>query len=52
MILQEGKQKRPRRVMLYGGCGMGKSTWGGCAPKCMLFVRTENKTVNLTKATK
>ena len=32
MILQEGKQKRPRRVLLYGPHGTGKSTWAACAP--------------------
>jgi len=32
MILREGKQKRPRRVLLYGPHGTGKSTWAACAP--------------------
>lgn len=34
-------EPRPRRVMLYGTHGIGKSTWAACAPN-PVFIRTED----------
>ena len=39
--VQSGKTTEPRRVMLYGTHGVGKSTWGAQAPK-PIFVQTED----------
>ena len=39
--IQTGKQKRPRRVMLYGTHGIGKSTFGAMAEK-PIFITTED----------
>lgn len=36
-----GKQSRPRRVMLYGVHGIGKSTFGALAPQ-PIFIQTED----------
>lgn len=36
-----GKQPGPRRVVIYGGPGVGKSTWASTAPK-PIFVPTED----------
>jgi len=36
-----GKQPAPRRVMLYGTHGVGKSTWGSMAPS-PVFIQTED----------
>lgn len=36
-----GKTPAPRRVMLYGVQGVGKSTWAACAPK-PIFLQTED----------
>ena len=36
-----GKQTLPRRVMLYGVHGIGKSTFGAMAPNPM-FIQTED----------
>lgn len=38
--VQSGKTVAPRRVMLYGTHGIGKSTWGAQAPK-PIFIQTE-----------
>lgn len=35
------ENQRPRRVMLYGTHGIGKSTFASCAPK-PIFIRTED----------
>ena len=40
MKILQGKQRRPRRVMLYGTHGIGKSTWAAGAPR-PVFVQTE-----------
>ncbi len=39
--VQSGKTVEPRRVMLYGTHGIGKSTWGAQAPK-PIFIQTED----------
>jgi hypothetical protein len=39
--IRSGKQPAPRRVMLYGTHGVGKSTWGSMAPKS-IFIQTED----------
>ena len=39
--IQSGKQPAPRRIMLYGTHGIGKSTWGSMAPK-PVFIQTED----------
>jgi len=39
--VQSGKQPAPRRVMLYGTQGIGKSTFGSMAPK-PIFIQTED----------
>ncbi len=39
--IHSGKQPAPRRIMLYGTHGIGKSTWGSMAPKS-IFVQTED----------
>lgn len=36
-----GRQRRPRRVLLYGPHGIGKSTWAASAPR-PLFIATED----------
>ena len=36
-----GREKRPRRIMLYGVQGIGKSTWAAQAP-APVFVQTED----------
>lgn len=41
MDVISGKQRRPRRVLLYGPHGWGKSTWASFAPKA-LFLPTED----------
>ena len=38
--IQSGKQPAPRRIMLYGTHGIGKSTWGSMATK-PVFIQTE-----------
>ena len=37
----KGKTRRPRRVMLYGSHGIGKSTWAAGAPN-PIFLATED----------
>ena len=39
--ITRGREKRPRRVMLYGTQGIGKSTWAANAPK-PVFIQTED----------
>jgi len=39
--VQSGRQARPRRVMLYGTHGIGKSTFGAFAPQ-PIFLQTED----------
>ena len=39
--IQSGKQPAPRRIMLYGTHGIGKSTWGSMATK-PVFIQTED----------
>ena len=39
--IQSGRQPRPRRVMLYGTHGIGKSTFGSMAEK-PVFIQTED----------
>ena len=39
--VMSGKAPAPRRVMLYGVQGVGKSTWAACAPK-PIFLQTED----------
>ena len=39
--VQSGKQAAPRRVMLYGVHGVGKSTFASCAPS-PIFIQTED----------
>ncbi|MFO7900008.1 MAG: ATP-binding protein, partial [Planctomycetota bacterium] len=39
--VQSGKTTEPRRVMLYGTQGIGKSTWGAQAPN-PIFIQTED----------
>lgn len=39
--IESGLTKLPRRVLLYGTEGIGKSTWAASAPKC-IFVPTED----------
>ena len=39
--IHSGKQPAPRRVMLYGTHGVGKSTWGSMAPQ-PIFIQTED----------
>jgi hypothetical protein len=39
--VMRGKTPAPRRVMLYGVQGVGKSTWAACAPK-PIFLQTED----------
>jgi len=39
--VMSGKTPAPRRVMLYGVQGVGKSTWAACAPK-PIFLQTED----------
>jgi hypothetical protein len=41
MKLETGKIKLPRRVMLYGVHGVGKSTWGSMA-EAPIFIQTED----------
>lgn len=36
-----GRERKPRRVMLYGTQGIGKSTWAASAPK-PIFIQTED----------
>lgn len=40
-LIDSFEQRRPRRVMIYGTHGIGKSTFGSCAPK-PVFVPTED----------
>ena len=40
-IVNSKKLRRPRRVLIYGTHGIGKSTFGSCAPK-PIFVPTED----------
>ena len=40
-VVTSGKQRAPRRVMLYGSHGIGKSTWAASAPSA-LFLPTED----------
>lgn len=37
MKILKGKQKAPRKVMLYGTEGIGKSTWASTAPGCIII---------------
>ncbi len=39
--VESGSKPAPRRVMLYGTHGIGKSTWGAMAPK-PIFIQTED----------
>ena len=39
--VQKGKTNEPRRVLLYGTHGVGKSTWAACAAK-PIFIPTED----------
>ncbi len=39
--IESGKTAEPRRTMLYGVEGIGKSTWGAQAPK-PIFIQTED----------
>jgi len=39
--VQSGKSDVPRRVMLYGTHGIGKSSWAACAPR-PIFIQTED----------
>ena len=39
--IHHGKQPAPRRVMLYGTHGIGKSTWGASADR-PVFIQTED----------
>ena len=39
--IQRGKESSPRRVMLYGTHGIGKSTFGSMSPKS-IFIQTED----------
>ena len=39
--IHSGKLPAPRRIMLYGTHGVGKSTWGAMAPKS-IFIQTED----------
>ena len=39
--IERGKQPKPRRVMLYGTHGIGKSTFGAQAPR-PIFIQTED----------
>lgn len=39
--IQSGRQARPRRTLLYGTHGVGKSTFGACAPD-PIFIQTED----------
>lgn len=41
MKITTGKQPKPRRTMLYGVHGIGKSTWAAQAPQC-LFLNLED----------
>lgn len=41
MEIIKGVQKHPRRVLLYGVAGIGKSTWASKAPK-PIFIQTED----------
>lgn len=41
-----GRQHRPRRVMLYGVHGIGKSTFGAMAPN-PVFIQTEDGLSNI-----
>ena len=42
----QGRQHQPRRVMLYGVHGIGKSTFGALAPQ-PIFIQTEDGLANL-----
>lgn len=44
--VSSGKQLKPRRVMLYGVHGVGKSTFGAMAPQ-PIFIQTEDGLANL-----
>jgi len=39
-------ERRPRRIVLYGTHGIGKSTWAACAPK-PVFIPTEDGIRNI-----
>lgn len=39
--ISTGKTRQPRRIMLYGTHGIGKSTWAASAPK-PIFIQTED----------
>ena len=39
--IHKGKKSSPRTVMIYGGPGIGKSTWANDAPRSV-FVLTED----------
>ena len=41
MQIHSGKLPAPRRIMLYGTHGVGKSTWGSMALKS-IFIQTED----------
>lgn len=44
--IQTGKQLRPRRIMVYGVHGIGKSTFGAMAPQ-PVFIQTEDGLANI-----
>lgn len=44
--IEQGRQARPRRVMLYGVHGIGKSTFGANAPNAV-FIPTEDGLANI-----
>ena len=37
MRVISGKQKAPRKCLLYGTHGIGKSTWAAGAPGCIML---------------
>ena len=39
--ITSGRAPGPRRILLYGTAGIGKSTWASCAPGCV-FIPTED----------
>ena len=47
--IQTGRQQTPRRVMVYGVHGIGKSTFGAMAPQ-PVFIQTEDGLGNLDAA--
>lgn len=47
--IESGRSNRPRRVMVYGVHGIGKSTFGAMAPK-PVFIQTEDGLANIETA--